>query len=81
MARTNQSRRILPRFSSRHGGGAGKWLNFHDSSMKTLEQAVNKMAKHQLGRYLTDQQAVEIVALLKSLTGEIPAEYNKKRPF
>ncbi len=54
---------------------------FHDSSAKTLEAAVKKMAKHQLGRELSGEQLGDIVAFLKSLTGKIPAQYIKKRPF
>ena len=54
---------------------------FHDSSAKTLEEAVTKMAKHQLGRELTGEQLADIVSFLQSLTGKIPAEYIKKRPF
>ena len=54
---------------------------FHDSSSKTLEDAVTKMAKHQLGRELSGEQLGDIVAFLKSLTGKIPAQYIKKRPF
>ena len=54
---------------------------FHDSSAQTLEAAVTKMAAHQLGRKLTGEQVADIVAFLKSLTGNIPAEYIKKRQF
>ena len=54
---------------------------FHDSSAKTLEAAVTKMAAHQLGRKLSGEQLADIVSFLKSLTGKIPTEYIKKRPF
>jgi cytochrome c peroxidase len=54
---------------------------FHDSSAKTLEDAVTKMAKHQLGRELSGEQVGDILAFLKSLTGKIPAQYIRKRPF
>ena len=54
---------------------------FHGSSAKTLEQAVNKMAKNQLDRTLTDEKDAELGGFLKSLTGEISAEYIKKRLF
>lgn len=43
---------------------------FHDGSVKTLEDAVKIMAKHQLGRQLTDEQVASIVAFLKALTGK-----------
>ncbi|MGA1607982.1 MAG: cytochrome-c peroxidase [Planctomycetota bacterium] len=43
---------------------------FHDGSIRTLEEAVRIMAKHQLGRLLTDEQIASIVTFLKALTGE-----------
>jgi cytochrome c peroxidase len=46
---------------------------FHDGSQDTLEGAVRVMGRVQLGRTLTDAQVADIVAFLKSLTGEIPA--------
>lgn len=45
---------------------------FHDGSVKTLEEAVTLMAKHQLGKTLTDGDKKAIVTFLKSLTGELP---------
>jgi len=47
---------------------------FHDGSRETLEDAVRVMARFQLGRPLEDAQVNHLVAFLKSLTGEIPAE-------
>ncbi len=46
---------------------------FHDGSASTLEEAVKKMAYHQLGITLTDEEVTKIVDFLKSLTGEMPA--------
>ena len=43
---------------------------FHDGSTKTLKEAVQTMAKYQLGRPLSDQSVDEIVQFLKTLTGE-----------
>lgn len=43
---------------------------FHDGSAKTLEAAVNTMAKYQLGRELPTNDVAEIVLFLQSLTGE-----------
>ncbi|RME87150.1 MAG: cytochrome-c peroxidase [Planctomycetota bacterium] len=43
---------------------------FHDGSVKTLEQAVVKMAWLQLGKKLTSQEIKNIVAFLKALTGK-----------
>ncbi|NPB06158.1 MAG: cytochrome-c peroxidase [Aquificae bacterium] len=45
---------------------------FHDGSVWSLEDAVQIMAKTQLGKELTEQQVKDIVAFLKALTGEIP---------
>lgn len=44
----------------------------HDGSRETLEETVALMGKYQLGRELTQQQVDDIVAFLKSLTGELP---------
>ncbi len=43
---------------------------FHDGRARTLEQAVEAMARSQLGRSLTDQEISLIVAFLRTLTGE-----------
>jgi cytochrome c peroxidase len=45
----------------------------HDGSRETLEETVQVMGKYQLGRDLTDEQVKNLVAFLKSLTGELPA--------
>lgn len=43
---------------------------FHDGSAETLEDAVNQMARYQLGRRLPDEDLTKVVAFLKTLTGE-----------
>lgn len=43
---------------------------FHDGSAKTLEEAVGKMTKYQLGRTLPTEQIESIVQFLRTLTGE-----------
>ncbi|WNG29003.1 cytochrome-c peroxidase [Cystobacter fuscus] len=48
----------------------GPW--FHDGSVKDLATAVRLMGKHQLGMTLSDSEVDDIVAFLKSLTGELP---------
>lgn len=48
---------------------------FHDGQVKTLEEAVRKMAYHQLGRELEDAQVAQIITFLESLTGRIDEEY------
>ncbi|MGZ3458702.1 MAG: cytochrome-c peroxidase [Archangium sp.] len=45
---------------------------FHDGSVKELPQVVRLMAKHQLGMTFSDAEVGDIVAFLKSLTGELP---------
>lgn len=48
---------------------------FHDGSVATLPEAVKVMARVQLGVALGDADVREIVAFLKSLTGELPADF------
>lgn len=43
---------------------------FHDGSTEQLPQAIEIMAKYQLGRYLTAEEVKQIRAFLVSLTGE-----------
>ena len=45
---------------------------FHDGAADTLAQAVDTMGRLQLGRTFTDAQNADIVAFLKTLTGEQP---------
>ncbi len=51
---------------------------YHNGKIESLEQAVSRMAEYQLGRTLNDGQIRLIITWLKTLTGEIPAEYIKK---
>jgi len=43
----------------------GPWL--HDGSIASLQQAVDRMARHQAGRYLENQDIDDIVAFLRAL--------------
>ncbi len=45
---------------------------FHDGSAATLEEAVDTMARVQLGMKLGKQDIADIVAFLETLTGEMP---------
>jgi cytochrome c peroxidase len=45
---------------------------FHDGSVASLDEAVKMMARHQLGRELSDEDTASIVTFLKTLTGELP---------
>jgi len=46
---------------------------FHDARAKTLNEAIEKMAYHNLGIDITKKETQDIVAFLKSLEGERPA--------
>jgi cytochrome c peroxidase len=46
---------------------------FHDGSVADLKESVIIMAKVQLNNQLTEKEADNIVAFLKTLTGEVPA--------
>ena len=50
---------------------------YHNGKVQTLEEAVSRMAEYQLGKTLTDVQIRSIITWMKSLTGEVPAEYVK----
>ncbi len=45
---------------------------FHDGSVEALEDAVRVMAALQIGADLSDTQAEQLAAFLRSLTGETP---------
>ena len=45
---------------------------FHDGSSDKLDDAVRRMARHQLGKELSKEDQEDIVAFLKSLTGRLP---------
>jgi cytochrome c peroxidase len=62
--------------SLRNVAETGPW--FHDGAYDRLETAIQAMAYHQLGKEIPDQDAQDIAAFLKSLTGEIPQDYIKK---
>lgn len=49
---------------------------FHDASAENLPDAIQAMARYQLGRDIPDQDLTDIVMFLDSLTGEQP-EVNK----
>jgi len=51
---------------------------FHDGKVGKLDEAVKMMGKHQLNVQLSETQVTNIVAWLKTLTGEIPKAYIEK---
>jgi len=48
---------------------------FHDATSTSLDDAVRRMAKHQLGVELKPEQITAIVTWLKTLTGEVDSKY------
>jgi cytochrome c peroxidase len=48
---------------------------FNDGDTPALDAGVRLMARHQLGRDLTDRQIASILVFLGALTGELPARY------
>lgn len=46
---------------------------FHDAEAQTLEEAVQLMARYQLGRSIPDAEVDDILVFLRSLVGEHPA--------
>ncbi|MCB9780383.1 MAG: c-type cytochrome [Alphaproteobacteria bacterium] len=60
--------------SLRNTEKTGPW--FHDGSIATLDEAVQRMAWHQTGKELDETQVQDVVAFLSSLTGRLPpSEY------
>jgi cytochrome c peroxidase len=51
---------------------------FHDGTVPTLERALSMMAEYQTGRRLDNAQTDAIVTWLRTLTGDIPADYIKQ---
>lgn len=45
---------------------------FHDGSIETLKEAVIKMAYHNLGLSLSEEEVTKLVAFLRTLTGKLP---------
>lgn len=50
----------------------------HDGSQTDLKKQIRMMAKHQLGKDLSDEQVDSVHTFLEALTGEIPTDYIKK---
>ena len=48
---------------------------FHDGSVRTLHRAVHIMGVVQLDEHIPDQDTSDIVTFLKSLTGNLPADF------
>jgi cytochrome c peroxidase len=50
----------------------------HDGSLTSLNEVVRMMARHQIGKELTDTQIASIITWLGALTGDLPMDYIKK---
>jgi len=50
----------------------------HDGRTTSLENAIEMMSEHQLGRYITKDEIKKIAAFLRSLTGEIPPKISQE---
>ncbi|HEY3817433.1 MAG TPA: cytochrome c peroxidase [Polyangiaceae bacterium] len=50
----------------------------HDGSLTSLNEVVRMMARHQIGKELSDTQIAAIVTWLGALTGDLPKDYIKK---
>ncbi len=50
----------------------------HDGSVTELPAMVKKMAEHQLGKDITDEQCKSIITFLKVLKGDLPESYIKE---
>lgn len=53
----------------------------HDGSVTTLPDMGKKMAEHQLGKVITDDQTQSIVAFLQALKGDLPQSYIEPPPL
>ncbi|WP_114799910.1 hypothetical protein U0021_09565 [Moraxella canis] len=47
-------------------------LHFHDGQVNSLEEAVQIMGKIQLNKQFTNEETADIVAFLRTLTGDQP---------
>lgn len=50
---------------------------FHDGHVKTLEEAIAKMGDYEVGKKLTPADVTAISTWLKTLTGNVPADFIK----
>ncbi len=51
---------------------------FHNGSVASLDEAVAQMGSYQLGKQLSQAEIQSIVTWLKTLTGDLPADYIKQ---
>ena len=50
---------------------------FHDASSTKLDDAIQKMGRHQLGLELSEEQVQNLRAFLNSLTGSLPEDLTR----
>lgn len=53
---------------------------FHDGSAATLEEAITIMGSSQLNRQFNEDEVAQLVAFLKSLSGEFPMVSHPRLP-
>jgi len=53
---------------------------FHDGSAKTLREAIDVMAKYQLGREIPEVDNHRIITFLASLPGDLPEKVEHAHP-
>jgi cytochrome c peroxidase len=54
---------------------------FHNGKVATLDQAIVQMADYQLGKTLSEAEVKAIITWMKTLTGDLPADYIKEPPL
>jgi cytochrome c peroxidase len=73
VTKNEADRQVFKVPSLRNVEKTGPW--FHDGSITTLDDAIRKMARYQLGKQLDDAQVASLHAFLASLTGSADAAY------
>jgi cytochrome c peroxidase len=76
LTQKNEDYMVFRVASLRNVAKTGPYL--HDGSLTSLNEVVKMMARHQIGKELTDAQIASIVTWLNVLTGELPKDYIAK---
>ncbi|HEY6462150.1 MAG TPA: cytochrome c peroxidase [Polyangiaceae bacterium] len=76
LTQKNEDYMVFRVASLRNVAKTGPYL--HDGSLTSLNEVVKMMARHQIGKELTDAQVTSIVTWLNVLTGELPKDYIAK---
>lgn len=73
ITKAEPDRQVFKVPSLRNVGETGPYL--HDGSVRELPEMVRIMARYQLGKVLPEEEVADVVAFLKSLTGDLPLDY------